>query len=164
VASDSSRNAADPFPVDPPLNFEDDNDNDDDNDTEPIPDLGVGDVTGQVAGEEEVGGEDVFGNNLSLPLECILYYNDYTFEEVMEFILETLADGVIGYQGHPTDKFLDGEFILGVACISKNQSGQSLCEKHHPVCPLSKDYHKVLYENFSEEAKVKETRKEKGRG
>jgi len=42
-SSDSSQNAADPFPVDPPLNFEDDDD--DDNDTAPLPDLGVGNVT-----------------------------------------------------------------------------------------------------------------------
>jgi len=61
-------NNADPFPVEPLLNFEEDDD--DDNDTEAHPDLGVGNVTGQSAGEDEVGGEDdvthhdnAFGDN-----------------------------------------------------------------------------------------------------
>jgi len=90
-SGDSSQNAVDPFPVEPPLNFEDDDD--DDNDTEAHPDLEVGNVTGWVAGEEEVGREDdgmhwdnAVGDNLSLPLEHILYYNGYSFEEVMEFV------------------------------------------------------------------------------
>jgi len=73
-----------------------------------------------------------------------LYYKGYTFEEVMEFVLECLADGIIGYQGPPTDKYLDDEFILCVACISKHQSSQNLHEKHHPVCLLSKDYHEAI--------------------
>jgi len=61
-------------------------------------------VTGWVAGEEEVGGEDdgmhwdnAVGVNLSLPPEHTLYYNDYTFKEVIKFVLETPADSIIGY-------------------------------------------------------------------
>jgi len=60
--------------------------------------------------------DNAIGDNLSLPLEHISYYNGYTFEEVMEFVLESLAEGIVGYQGHPTDKFPDGEFY-SVCCL-----------------------------------------------
>jgi len=57
-SGDSSQIAAEPFPVEPPLNFEDDNN--DDHDEEVYLELVVGNVTGWVAGDDlqdEVGDE-----------------------------------------------------------------------------------------------------------
>jgi len=92
--------------------------------------------------------DNAVGDDWSLPPECILYFEGYTFEEAMEFVLESLALGVIEYQGKPTDKFLEGEFIPCVACISKQQSSKYAHEKHHLVCPLSKDYHRAIQEKI----------------
>jgi len=110
ASGDSSQNALEPFPVKPPLNFEDDNDDKNDINTH----LGkvAGNVTGHVSGlQGEFEGEGVemhldntVGDNSSLPPEHMLYDNGYTFEDVIEFLLECLVDGIIRYQGHPTDK------------------------------------------------------------
>jgi len=163
-SGDSSQNASEPIPIKPLCNFEHDNDNI--NGIDALPDQVAENVTGWVSGlQDEVGGDNVkmhwnnaVGDNSSLPPECILYFKGCTFE-IMEFVLESPVAGVIGSQGQPTDKFLEGEFILCVACISKQQSSKNTHKKHHLVCPLSKDYHKAIQEKCLDE--VEEQKKSK---
>jgi len=97
ASGDSSQNASESFPVKPPLNFEHDND---DNDPGEVSNNVTGWVSGlqsEVRGGVEMHLDKAVGDNSSLPPEHILYYNDYTFEEVMEFVLETPEPGIIGY-------------------------------------------------------------------